>query len=68
MWTKFLLISGVAVVVFVIAVFLHNAIYGLFHVEEPVFFLIAVVAAPLTFAVGILGAIVSAVTAAVRTR
>ncbi len=68
MWTKFLLVSGVAVVVFVIAVFLHNAIYGLLKVEEPVFFVIAVVVAPLTFAIGILGAIVSAVTAAVRAR
>ncbi len=66
MWTKFLLVSGLAVVVFVVAVFLHNAVYGLFHVEEPVFFLIAVIVAPLTFAIGILGAIVSAIMAAVR--
>ena len=68
MWTKFLLVSGLAVVVFVIAVFVHNAIYGIFRVEEPIFFLIAVVAAPLAFAVGILGAVVTAVMAAVRAR
>jgi hypothetical protein len=68
MWTKFLLVSGLAVVLFVIAVFLHNAIYGLFHVEEPVFFLIAIIVAPLAFGVGIVGAIVTALVAAVRAR
>ncbi len=66
MWTKFVLVSGLAVVVFVIAVFLHNAVYGLFHVEEHVFFVIAVIAAPLAFGIGIVGAIVSAIMAAVR--
>lgn len=68
MWTKFLLVSGLAVVVFLIAVFLHDAIYGLFHVEEPVFFLIAVIVAPLAFGAGLVGAIVTAVIAAWRTR
>ena len=66
MWTKFLMVSGAAVVAFLVAVFLHNAIYALFHVEEPVFFLLAVVVAPLAFGAGIVGAIVSAVMAARR--
>jgi hypothetical protein len=68
MWTKFLLVSGLAVVGFLVAVFLHNAIYAVFHVEEPVFFLLAVVVAPLAFGAGIVGAIVTAVVAALRAR
>jgi hypothetical protein len=64
MWTRFLMLSGAAAVVFVIAAALHNAIYATFRFEEPVFFLIAVIAAPLAFAAGIVGAIVTAVMAA----
>jgi hypothetical protein len=68
MWTRFLMVSGVAVVGFVITAALHNAIYAAFRVEEPVFFLLAVIVAPLTFGVGIVGAIVAAIRAAVRAR
>ena len=66
----FVLITGISFGAFIISVFLHNAIYGLFiHFfgadfwervgleEEPVFFLIAIASA-LSFAVGIVGSLV----------
>jgi len=37
---------------------LHNAISGLFGIEEPVFFSIAVLVSPLAFAVGLVGSLV----------
>ena len=67
----FLLLTGISVAAFIISVFLHNAIYGLFiHwfgedfwgkigiADEPVFFFIAIFIAPLGFAVGIIGSLV----------
>ena len=54
----FLMVTGISVAVFIISVFLHNAIGGLFSMEEPVFFFIAVFIAPLTFTVGIIGSLV----------
>ena len=54
----FLLVAGISVAIFIISVFLHNAIGGLFSIEEPVFFFIAVFVAPLTFTVGIIGSLV----------
>ena len=67
----FLLVAGISLGAFIISVFLHNAIYGLFiHFfgadfwdrigisEEPVFFIIAVFVCPLAFAVGLIGSLV----------
>lgn len=54
----FLLIAGISLGVFVISVFLHNAISALFDIEEAVFFTIAVPIAPLAFAVGLIGSLV----------
>ncbi len=54
----FLLIAGISLAAFIISVFLHNAISGLFGLEEPVFFTIAVFITPLAFAVGLIGSLV----------
>ena len=58
MLKTFLLITGISLGVFIISVFLHNALSGLFAVEEPVFFCIAVFIAPLALAVGLIGSLV----------
>ena len=57
---KFLLIMGMSAGVFIVSVFLHNAIYGLFGVEEPIFFRITVFLCPAAFLVGAVGSIVLA--------
>ncbi|MFC1869756.1 hypothetical protein ACFLYE_00620 [Chloroflexota bacterium] len=54
----FLLVAGTSAGAFIISVFLHNAISGLFGIEEPVFFSIAVFVSPLAFAVGLIGSLV----------
>jgi len=54
----FLMTAGISVAVFILSVFLHNALSGLFGVEEPVFFSISVFIAPLGFAVGLIGSLV----------
>lgn len=53
----FLLVAGISLATFIISVFLHNAIGGLFSIEEPVFFFIAVFIAPLMLTVGIIGSL-----------
>ena len=66
----FLLIAGISLGVFIISVFLHNAIYGLFiHFfgadfwdrigvgDEPVFFFLSLLSV-VAFAVGIIGSLV----------
>ncbi len=58
MLKTFLLLVGISVGVFIISVFLHNALYGLFGVEEAVFFIIAVIVSPLALAVGLIGSLV----------
>ena len=58
MLKTFLLVAGISLGTFIISVFLHNALSGLFEVEEPVFFFIAVFIAPLAFAVGLIGSLV----------
>jgi len=58
MLRTFLLVVGISFAAFIISVFLHNALSGLFNVEEPVFFIIAVFITPLAFAVGIIGSLV----------
>ena len=58
MLKTFLVIAGISLATFIISVFLHNALSGLFGVEEPVFFCIAVFVAPLALAVGLIGSLV----------
>lgn len=55
----FLAIAGISAIAFPVAAILHNAAEALFHVEEAVFFLIAVIGAPLGVAAGLIGAAVS---------
>lgn len=55
---KFFWVVGMSVGAFIISVFLHNALSGLFGVEEPVFFIIAVILAPLALVVGLIGSLV----------
>jgi len=52
---KFSLLTGASAVGFLVFVFLHNAVYGLFGVEEPFFFILAVIICPLGFLVGLVG-------------
>ncbi|MDD4876393.1 MAG: hypothetical protein PHQ86_04590 [Dehalococcoidales bacterium] len=54
----FLLVTGISLFVFIISVFLHNAISGWLEIEEPVFFFIAVIISPLAFIVGLSGILV----------
>jgi hypothetical protein len=54
----FLIVTGISAALFILGVFLHNALSALFGVEEPVFFIIAVIIAPLGFVVGIVGSLV----------
>ena len=53
----FLLVAGISLAAFIISVFLHNALSGLFNIEEPVFFIIALLSV-VAFAVGIIGSLV----------
>jgi len=57
MLKAFLLVAGISLGAFIISVFLHNVISGLFGTEEPVFFCIAVFVSPLALAVGIVGSL-----------
>jgi len=54
----FLILAGSSVAVFILSVFLHNMISGLFDKEEPVFFVIATIIAPLGLIVGLIGSLV----------
>jgi len=58
MMKVFLLTAGISLAAFILSAFLHNALSGLFGIEEPVFFFIAVCIAPLAFAVGLIGSLV----------
>ncbi|MBA7662039.1 hypothetical protein ES703_70062 [subsurface metagenome] len=70
MLKTFLLVAGISLGAFIISVFLHNAIYGLFIQffgadfwdrigvkDEPVFFIVALLSV-VAFAVGIIGSLV----------
>ena len=60
-WTRtFLGIALASAIAFPVGAVLHNAVEAIFHVEEPVFFLIAVIGAPVGVAVGLLGAAITA--------
>ena len=54
----FLLIAGISLGTFIISVFLHNVLSGLWGIEEPVFFCIAVFIAPPALVVGLIGSLV----------
>lgn len=55
---KFLVVSVISLPIFLVGTFMHNALYALFNFEEPVFFVIAVIVAPLVLIVGLLGSLV----------
>jgi hypothetical protein len=60
-WTKmFLAIAGISALAFPVCALLHNLVDAVFHFEEPVFFLLAVIAAPAGIAVGLIGAALTA--------
>jgi hypothetical membrane protein len=60
-WTKtFLGIAAISALAFPLCAVLHNAVDAVFHVDEPVFFLLAVIGAPVGVAVGLIGAAVTA--------
>lgn len=60
-WTRtFLGIAWISAIAFPVCAVLHNAVDAVFHVEEPVFFLLAVIGAPVGVAVGLLGAAIAA--------
>jgi hypothetical protein len=55
---KFMILLGISLAGFIISVFLHNLFDALFNVEEAVFFIIAVIVAPLAFITGLVGSAV----------
>ena len=54
---KFLLLTGASAVGLPVFVLLHNVVSGLFNIEEPVFFIMAVFVCPIAFLVGVVGSI-----------
>ncbi len=58
---KFLLLTGASAVGLPVSILLHNAVYGLFNIEEPVFFIMATLVCPIGFLVGAVGTIVLAI-------
>jgi len=61
---KFLFLTGISAVGFLVFVLLHNLVSGFLstifnrEIEEPIFFILAVFASPLGFLVGSIGSIV----------
>ena len=53
----FLLVAGISLVVFIVGVVVHNVLYALSEIEEPVFFSIAIFSL-VPFAVGTIGGLV----------
>jgi len=58
---KFLLLTGASAVGMPVSIFLHNVVSGLFNIEEPVFFILAVFVCPIGVLVGAVGTIVLAI-------
>ena len=64
---KFLLLTGISSVGFLVFVVLHNLVSGLLsmilnsEIEEPVFFILAVIVCPLGFIIGVIGSIIELV-------
>jgi hypothetical protein len=57
----FVILMAVAPIVFVVSVALHNGLSAWLGMEEPVFFLIAVLGAPALFVIGLVGSLVELV-------
>jgi len=53
----FLLLTGGGAAGFLVSIVLHNLVGGLLGVEEPFFFLLAIIVCPLNFLVGAVGSI-----------
>lgn len=63
-WTRvFLRVAAASAIAFPVGVVLHNAAEAMLRVEEPVFFVIAVIGAPAGLMIGLAGAAVSALMA-----
>jgi hypothetical protein len=60
MTRKFLTLALISAVAGAVSVVVHNCLAGLLHAEGPLFFLIALVVAPLGLVVGLVGAAVCA--------
>jgi hypothetical protein len=58
---KFLWIAAVSTLSFFPCVFLHNAVSSLLRIEEPVFFILAIIVSPLGLLGGLVGAVVSTI-------
>lgn len=58
LFKSFLILAALSLPTFIIGVFIHNLLSAIFDIEEPVFFVIAVIVAPLVLAVGLLGSLV----------
>ena len=58
LFKKFLLLTGISAVGFFVFVVLHNLISVLLEIDEPIFFLLAVICCPIGFLVGSIGSIV----------
>lgn len=54
---KFLILSIASFIGFFVFVILHNLIFGLFKIEEPVFFILAVIVCPIGLLVGVVGSV-----------
>ncbi len=55
---KFLLLTGASAVGLPVFILLHNVVSGLFNIEEPVFFIMAIFVCPIGFLVRAVGTIV----------
>ncbi len=55
---KFLLLTGASAIGFPVFAVLHNLVSGLFNIEEPVFFILAIILCPLSFLVGAVASVV----------
>lgn len=63
-WTKnFLAIAWISAIAFPVCAVLHNAVDAVFHFDEPVFFLLAIIGSPAGLAVGLVGATIAALLA-----
>jgi len=58
MLKRFLITAGISLLLFPVAVLIHNLIYGATKIEESVFFFIAFFICPLGFFTGVIGSIV----------
>ena len=58
---RFLLLTEASFVGLLVFAILHNVVSALFNIEEPVFFIIAIIVCPIGFLVGAVGTIVLAI-------